>query len=256
MSTEYLKTDFQCSVGGLVPLSTSDWPGKLSCVIFLQGCPWRCSYCHNPHLWNFQSSTATVTAVPENESISAKMNWCNVFTFLKRRQGLLESVVFSGGEPTAHPELIDIIMQVKQMGYLVGLHTGGGYPQLLQHILNHIDWVAMDFKITFAKYANVTKAADSGWNASRSLQMIIDSGISYEVRTTVHGKIHTLEDILEGASLLQNLGVQNYYIQTFRKQGCINSNLIHDNRAIPRLFDTSVTNSLAEKFKNFDIRSS
>ena len=256
MNTEYFKTDFQSRVGGLVPLSTSDWPGKLSCVIFLQGCPWRCGYCHNPHLWSFQSSTAGATAVPEHESISAMISWDDVFTFLKRRQGLLEAVVFSGGEPTAHPELIDIIMQVKRLGFLVGLHTGGGYPRLLQQILKHIDWVAMDFKITFAKYAKVTKAADSGWNASRSLQMIIDSGVSYEVRTTVHGKIHTVEDILEGASLLQNLGVQNYYIQTFREQGCINSNLIHENRTIPRLFDTSLTNTLAEKFKNFGIRSS
>ena len=114
-------------VGGLTPLSTTDWPGMLAAVVFCQGCPWRCGYCHNPDL---------IPARGDHE-----IPWEDVLAFLRRRQGLLDGVVFSGGEPTAQAGLADAMREVRALGFKIGLHTGGMYPQRLAAVLPLVDWV-------------------------------------------------------------------------------------------------------------------
>ncbi|MDD5304810.1 MAG: anaerobic ribonucleoside-triphosphate reductase activating protein, partial [Elusimicrobia bacterium] len=114
----------------MTPLSTTDYPGVLSAVLFLQGCPWRCSYCHNPHLIPADSP-------PERE-------WESALAFLRGRVGLLDAVVFSGGEPTLQDGLEDAMREVKAMGFKIGLHTGGAYPERLVALLPLIDWVGLD----------------------------------------------------------------------------------------------------------------
>src|SRR5689334_15533531 len=108
-------------IGGLTPLSTTDYPGQLAAVVFCQGCPWRCSYCHNPHLLSARAKHA--------------LGWDDVAAFLSRRRGLLDAVVFSGGEPLAQAALPDAMRQTKAMGYRIGLHTGGAYPPRLVAVL-------------------------------------------------------------------------------------------------------------------------
>ena len=95
-------------VGGMVPLTTLDYPGQLACVLFCQGCAWRCRYCHNPQL------------IPPRGS--EEVDWCRVLAFLQRRQDLLDAVVFSGGEPTLQDGLAPAMEEVRQMGFRIGLH--------------------------------------------------------------------------------------------------------------------------------------
>jgi pyruvate formate lyase activating enzyme len=193
-------------VGGLTPLSTTDWPGMLAAVVFCQGCPWRCRYCHNPDL---------IPPRSENE-----IPWEEVLAFLRRRQGLLDGVVFSGGEPTSQPGLSDAIQEVRALGFKIGLHTGGMYPQRLAAVLPLVDWVGLDAKAPLAVYPRITGVAGSGERAFAGLQQLLASGVEYEIRTTVHPALLSDADLADLAHHLSAHGVRHYVIQAFRSQGC------------------------------------
>lgn len=119
-------------VGGLVPLSTCDWPGQLAATLFCQGCPWDCPYCHNPHLREIRAGETLV--------------WRDLMTWLESRRGLLDGVVFSGGEPTLQAALPDAVREVRRLGFRIGLHTAGPYPKRLATLLPWLDWVGFDVK--------------------------------------------------------------------------------------------------------------
>jgi len=211
-------------VGGLTPLSTTDWPGMLAAVVFCQGCPWRCGYCHNPHL---------IPARGDNE-----IPWDDVLAFLHRRRGLLDGVVFSGGEPTLQPELADAMRAVRALGFRVGLHTGGAYPRRLAEVLPLVDWVGLDAKAPFADYARITGVAGSGASALASLGAVLASGVAHEIRTTVYP---ALLDAAEVSRLSQDLsarGVTRHVIQAFRSQGCADAGLVRDVRIAPASANT------------------
>ena len=129
------------TVAGLVRLSTVDWPGHMVSTIFLQGCPWNCVYCHNPDLIDCRTPGI--------------MAWADVETFLRRRQGLLDGVVFTGGEPTRQRGLHDAMERAHALGFQVGLHTMGVYPTLLRPLLPLIDWVGFDIKAAPAHYSSI-----------------------------------------------------------------------------------------------------
>ncbi|WP_277057974.1 anaerobic ribonucleoside-triphosphate reductase activating protein [Trichlorobacter lovleyi] len=159
------------SIGGLTPFTTIDYPGKLAAVVFCQGCPWRCSYCHNQHLLDAgQSGTVT---------------WQEIIRFLEQRRSLLDAVVFSGGEPTMQPTLPEALQAIRRMGFLTGLHTGGPYPQRLAACLSQLDWVGMDLKAPFKLYDQITGVAGSGTLAEQSAELLRASGVSHQFRTTV-----------------------------------------------------------------------
>lgn len=198
-------------VGGFTPLSTTDWPGMLAAVVFCQGCPWRCGYCHNPDL---------ITPRGDNE-----IPWTDVLAFLRRRRGLLDAVVFSGGEPTAQAGLVDAVREVRALGFRIGLHTGGMYMQRLAEILPLVDWVGLDVKAPFADYARITGAAGSGERALAGLQQVLASGVDHEIRTTVHPALLGDTAVIGLAHDLSDLGVKRYVIQAFRSQGCQNDSL-------------------------------
>jgi len=160
-------------VGGLTALSASDYPDKLAAVVFCQGCAWRCHYCHNPHLLSKRGKTA----VP----------WSEVTSFLERRRGLLDAVVFSGGEPTLQASLAQAMGEVKAMGYLVGLHTAGIVPKRLNEVLPLVDWVSMDVKSSWEEHSRVTGVRGSGRRARESRDLILASGVACEFHT-IHGK--------------------------------------------------------------------
>lgn len=156
-------------VGGLTPLSASDYPGKLAAVVFCQGCAWRCTYCHNQHLMPAHSASV----IP----------WKDVLSFLQKRRGLLDAVVFSGGEPTLQRSLPEAMREVKSLGYLVGLHTAGIVPRMLARVLPLVDWVGMDLKAEWQVHASVTQVAGSGARARRSMELIESSGVAYRFHT-------------------------------------------------------------------------
>lgn len=155
-------------VGGLTRLSATDYPDKLAAVVFCQGCAWRCTYCHNPHLLPFEAGA---------------LAWEEITRFLEKRRGLLDAVVFSGGEPTLQPGLGQAMRQVKSLGYLVGLHTAGIAPRRLEQVLPLVDWVAMDLKAQFAEHESITRRPGSGQRARRSLELILASGVAFQLHT-------------------------------------------------------------------------
>lgn len=192
-------------VGGLVPLSATDYPEHLAAVIFCQGCPWHCSYCHNPHLLPRRST--------------GEIGWPAILAFLERRRGLLDAVVFSGGEPTLQPALADAISGIRAMGYAVGLHTAGIYPRRLRAVLPLLNWVAMDIKAPFDEYASVTGVTGSGARARECMELIMASGIDHEFRTTVQTCLLPAPKLLALAADLAARGVGNYALQECRAPG-------------------------------------
>lgn len=192
-------------IGGFVPFSTTDWPGQISAVLFCQGCPWRCLYCHNRHLQPF---------ICEGNQL-----WGAVTGLLEKRRGLLDAVVFSGGEPTMQPQLELCMQEAKEMGLLVGLHTAGINPSALKKVLALADWVALDIKALPDDYNSVTETPESGLAPFECLSLIISAGIPYEVRTTVHTAYLTEERQLRLVELLAHSGVRNYALQPYRSNG-------------------------------------
>jgi pyruvate formate lyase activating enzyme len=199
-------------IGGLTPLSTTDWPGMLAAVVFCQGCPWRCGYCHNPHL---------IPARGDSE-----IPWDDVLAFLRRRQGLLDGVVFSGGEPTLQPELADAMREVRTLGFRIGLHTGGAYPRRLAEVLPLVDWVGLDAKAPYADYVRITGVAGSGTPALASLDAVLATGVAHEIRTTVHPALLDAADVAALSHDLTSRGVTRHVIQPFRSQGCVDAALV------------------------------
>lgn len=162
-------------VGGLTAFTTVDYPDRLAAVIFCQGCAWRCGYCHNSHLQAARSAGKT------------RWTWARVTAFLQDRMGLLEAVVFSGGEPTMQPGLPSAMEEVRAMGFLVGLHTAGIFPDRLKRVLPLVDWVGLDVKAPYdARYDSVTGRPGSAARAEEALRAVLASGVDHQLRTTVH----------------------------------------------------------------------
>ncbi|RTL33186.1 MAG: anaerobic ribonucleoside-triphosphate reductase activating protein [Burkholderiales bacterium] len=189
-------------VGGFTPLSTTDWPDHLAAVVFVQGCPWRCHYCHNPALQPRGEHNAQV--------------WLRVLDTLQQRRGLLDAVVFSGGEPTLDIGLPSAMETVRAMGFQVGLHTAGLYPKRLAACLPLVDWVALDIKTEFDDYKAVTSVPRSGLPAQESLALVLASGRACEFRTTYHPDLIDDVTLLRLARKLRALGVKHWVLQAYR----------------------------------------
>jgi pyruvate formate lyase activating enzyme len=198
-------------IGGFVPFSATDYPGALSAVVFCQGCPWRCSYCHNPHL----VAASTPGVLP----------WPAIVGWLGERRDLLDAIVFSGGEPLAQSSLIDAMKTVRSLGFRVGVHTGGAYPRRLAHALPYVDWIGLDVKAPLGHYPDVTGAGGSGIAGFASLERVLQSGVACEVRTTVHALVTPVGALLRLALELGRCGVQRWVLQRFRAPGCADPHL-------------------------------
>ncbi len=177
------------------------------------------------------------------------MAWEEVMDLLRRRVGLIDAVVFSGGEPTMDPALPDAIQEVRAMGYGVGLHTAGMYPRRLAEVLTLVDWVGMDIKATQQGYDAITCVANSARAPWASAEILLASGVAHEFRTTIHPGMHSESEILGLANALSTMGVRNYALQVFRSVGCQNEALkcvstatYPDVDLIPKMF------SLFERF--------
>lgn len=191
-------------VGGVVPLTTIDYPGELAAVVFCQGCPWRCRYCHNPHL--------------VERGLHATHQWSDVLEGLERRKGLLDAVVFSGGEPTVQRSLPNAISDVRALGFKVGLHTAGCYPERLDELLPAVDWAALDFKALPEDYAALTGVSGSGERVLESLEYLIESGVEHEVRVTVHDNLLPADKLDRLLDLLADFGADNVMLQRCQTQ--------------------------------------
>lgn len=198
-------------VGGLVPMTTVDYPDLLSAVVFCQGCPLRCSYCHNGDL--LARNTATPFA------------WEEILDFLDSRRGLLDAVVFSGGEPTQQQALCAAIDDVRVMGFRIGLHTAGIYPERLQRLLPYLDWVGLDIKALPEGYERLAGMPGSGELAWRSARILVESGLPHEIRTTFHPALMRHEDKARLIEAVNGLGSAHHVWQTCRTGHCLDPRL-------------------------------
>lgn len=187
-------------IGGLAPFTTIDFPGRLAAVLFCQGCPWRCGYCHNPTLLPF---------------LPARHAWESIRAFLRARRGLLEAVVFSGGEPLSQPGLPGAMAEVRELGFAVGLHTTGASPARFRQALSLADWIGFDVKAPIDRYREVT-GHGIGAIVYRSLAMLLASGVTHEVRTTVDPQQIGEADLLTMATELSGAGVAHWVLQRCR----------------------------------------
>ncbi|NQZ52623.1 MAG: anaerobic ribonucleoside-triphosphate reductase activating protein [Piscirickettsiaceae bacterium] len=223
------------NIGGMTPFTTIDFPGHLAAVVFLQGCAWRCAYCQNPHLLKVDE---------------AADDWEMLRCFLEKRRGLLDGVVFSGGEPLLQSGLSEAIAAVKDMGFKVALHTAGGNPQRLSRCLPLLDWVGLDVKTTFTNYADLTGIEGSGKKVRESLKLLLESGIDYEVRTTVDPNFFAGNTLLELAKILAAVGVKNYALQQCRAVED------YDFDGTPFVLDGIFINTINAMFPKFTLRTS
>ncbi|MBJ7535536.1 anaerobic ribonucleoside-triphosphate reductase activating protein [Rhodomicrobium vannielii ATCC 17100] len=198
-------------IGGFARLSSVDWPGQLAATVFCQGCPWACRYCHNTSL--------------TRAGRGAGPSWAEVRAFLQTRRGLLDAVVFSGGEPTLQTHLPEAMAEVRAMGFRVGLHSAGPYPTRLAAVLPLVDWVGFDVKAPFAEYERITGVPGSGERAAESLRLLVASGVAFETRTTVHPALLDDAALARIAAELAALGIANNRIQPFRSLGCTDAAL-------------------------------
>lgn len=188
-------------IGGLVSFTTIDYPGKLACVLFLVGCPLRCSYCSNPHL-----------LCPGDGEYDPE----RVFEWLKTRVGRLEAVVFSGGEALMQSDpAIEYMRRVRALGFRIGLHTNGFYPDTLRRAADTIDWIGLDFKATREKYPDLTGQHIAYDKMIQSLDVWQQTGKDFEVRITCDPRFIDKNDLIEIAEILSARGVQNIAIQKY-----------------------------------------
>ncbi|MDE2489248.1 MAG: anaerobic ribonucleoside-triphosphate reductase activating protein, partial [Elusimicrobia bacterium] len=198
---------------------------------------WDCGYCHNPHL--------------RPAGGGEPGGWERLLDFLRRRRGLLDAVVFSGGEPTLQDALPDALDAVRALGFATGLHTSGAYPERLRAVLPRLDWVGMDVKAPFDDYARACGVPGAGAKARESARLLAAGGVEHEFRTTLHPNLHTADSLLRLAAELKGLGARRWVLQEFRALGCAREDYAG---ARPWLPDPALRERLAGAVESFAIR--
>ena len=202
-------------IGGLIKTSLIEYPGRISAVIFTQGCNFRCPYCHNPEL---VEPALFNTPIAEGE----------IFDFLERRKKYLEAIVITGGEPCLQNDLIDFIRRVKDMGYLVKLETNGSFPDVISQIIEKgiVDFISMDVKGPPNKYGIIAGVKVDISKIKESIDLIISSGIDSEFQTTVVKSMFEKEDFEKIGSLIK--GAKIYTLQKFVPSKTLNPEFLQE----------------------------
>lgn len=221
------------------PLTLIDFPGHLATVLFLQGCNLRCKFCYN----------RTLLPGIARETIA----WSGIVDFLKDRQGFVEGVVFSGGEPCMQPGILKAIRQVREMGFAVALHTNGFYPEIVEKALQDrlLQFIAVDFKAPLERYGELTGQNADAEAFTRLADLIAANGVKHEYRTTVHPHLLKDADILAMADWLAEKKIKNYAVQKFRHGEALDQNLPPLNGFW--LADTTIF-KLRSRFSGFEVR--
>jgi len=181
------------NIGGLHKVSLIDYPGKISAIVFLQGCNFRCPYCHNPELVNEKLYGPCI----EEE---------DVLSFLEHRIGKLDAVTITGGEPTLQEGLPEFIRKVRDLGFLIKLDTNGSHSAMLRSLIegNLLDYIAMDIKGPLHRYDRICRVNVNKEEIQNSIRAIMDAAVDYEFRTTLVKDLLSEEDILALGELIRN----------------------------------------------------
>lgn len=194
-------------INGFQKLTVLDYPGKVACIIFTPGCNFRCPFCHN---------AALVTHIDKDTYINEE----EVLSYLRKRQGILDGVVITGGEPLLQDGIEEFIGKIKELGYSVKLDTNGSFPEKLISLVEKglVDYVAMDIKNSKAKYMT-TIGVNNIHMASieKSVDFLLQNKVDYEFRTTIVDKFHTTQDIQDIVVWIK--GSHKYFLQNFVDSG-------------------------------------
>ena len=224
------------NIAGVQKVTLLDYPGKVACEIFTQGCNFECPFCQN-------SSLIPITNTGEFSEEE-------IFEYLNLRKNILDGVVITGGEPTVQKDLKGFIKKIKDLGLLVKLDTNGGNPKVLQELIDEdlVDYVAMDIKNIFNKY-NITAGKRINLdNIKKSIEILKASKIDYEFRTTIIKEMHSLDDIVNICKLVGNA---KYYLQNFEDSENVIDHSLHGFSREELLF---IDKYLKDLFPNVEIR--
>ena len=200
-------------LGGLQKMTLLDFPGRVACTVFTLGCNFRCPFCHNTPLVTGEGAEA----YSQDE----------FFRFLQKRQGLLDGVAITGGEPLLHADAEDFIRRIRSLGYAVKLDTNGAFPDRLRRLIDEklVDYVAVDVKNAREKYALTAGAAGMLPMVEQSVRLLMESGVDYELRTTLVDELHEPADFAEIGRWIA--GTRRYFIQGFVDSGAILGGAYH-----------------------------
>lgn len=219
-------------IGGFQKTSLLDFPDLISAIIWTVGCNFHCPFCYNKNLVE-----GKVEIIPDEE----------IFSFLKKRIGLIEGLVISGGEPLMQDDIIDFCKKVKKLGYLIKIDTNGMYPDKLQELIDKklVDYISMDVKAPKNKYSTLSGVKTDIKKIEKSIDIIRSSYIDYEFKTTFVPGLLSKEDILEIGKWIK--GSKKYFIQQFKNDvPVISSNLENISS-----YSKEELNSVLEKVKTF-----
>ncbi len=192
---------------GMQKMTLLDYPGYVACTLFTGGCNFRCPFCHNALL---------VLEIDENYTIPEE----EVLAFLKKRQGLLDGVCVTGGEPLINKDIGEFLSKVKTLGFKIKLDTNGTNPALLKELVsqNLVDYVAVDIKNSPEKYAETVglKSFDMS-PVNETVNFLLSGAVDYEFRTTVTKQFHSVESMEEAARFIK--GAKRYFLQNFVDSG-------------------------------------
>jgi len=205
------------NIRGMVRFTLVDFPGKMACIVFVGDCNFRCGYCHNPCLVFDPESQPLI---PEDE----------FFAFLAKRQGKLDGVVVSGGEPILRKALLSFIKKIKDMGFLVKLDTNGSMPEQVIKIHKEagIDALGVDYKAPLDKYNEISQChiAGLGEKTLKVIKFALDNDIFIDVRTTVHKALLSKDDLSKMREELSSTGLKTWTLQQFNPVDIIDDSLL------------------------------
>lgn len=225
-------------IAGFQKTTLLDYPEKIACIVFTQGCNFKCGYCHNPELFEKKEPVITLPAL---------------FEFLKSRTGKLDGVVITGGEPTLQKELKDFIKEIKSLDFLVKLDTNGTNPDIIEELLKEklIDYIAMDIKAPIEKYPDITNTNVNKDQIQRSINIILNSKIDYEFRTTAVREQLDIEDFKQIGTLIS--GAKRYYIQKFVPDKILDKSF-KNNTSLDETDFKTIKNLLKEDIEVIELR--
>lgn len=223
-------------IAGFQKLTLLDYPSKVACIIFTQGCNYKCPYCQNSGLIGH-----------ENEELIDEEE---IFAYLNKRKGVIDGIVISGGEPTIQKDLKAFMKKVKDMGFMIKLDTNGSNPNLVEDVINEglVDYIAMDIKNVLELYQDVTDVKPNIVNLKRSIDLIKNSPIEHEFRTTIIKNIHDIDKILEICSYVAG---ERMFLQNFVRSENVLGKYLEPFSETELI---EIDNIIKEKFPNVRVR--
>jgi pyruvate formate lyase activating enzyme len=226
-------------IGGIQKTSLLDYPKRLSAIIWTIDCNLRCPFCYNKNL-----VFGKAEPIPEGEILS----------FLKKRQGMLEGLVISGGEPLLQEDLVDFSKKVKNLGYLIKIDTNGMFPERLKELIDKklVDYVAMDVKAPKEKYNQLAGVKVDISKIEKSIDIIKNDAPDYEFKTTFVPDLLKKEDIIEIAKWLK--GAKRFYLQQFKNNPPLVSSKLDNVASYAKEYLLETLEAIKPLFKNCEVR--